>query len=164
MTKSKLLTIFAVIILFAFIPVYLFRKSIQFDEVLFVNEWLKLVSSGVIIAFIFFLLTSYYESNRKKESDRRLLKMIIEILTNLHKMVVEKRKNDIILFEQDIRKLPNISYLFHDHKLKLSVEALIDAEFIERIKEYLDSNMSNGDHKYMKGSIEDQIKKITALL
>lgn len=159
----------------ALLPVMVFYDELQFDVVIFTNEWIKICVSGVILTFI---LNEFYKYQIKYEDTKGAKNLIIQIKKSILELkdglnsdisknemenIYNKFKQYYSLLNNNTIKNFNISFILESIFIKYdlnSINSLI-TEFL--IKKYsADKKGANQIKKRIENlldNIQNEIKK-----
>lgn len=83
--------IFAVLLLITFFPVIVFINKIEFDTIMFVNQWLSIFGSSIIMALFFYAITQFIIHYEKIYDDKKILSSMTIILYEIKNYFIERK-------------------------------------------------------------------------
>jgi hypothetical protein len=163
---KKSLVIFALIVtisILSFWPVIFWYKDLSFDKVQFVNEWIKLFGSGIIIALIFYFITLIHSHVNEQKTDSEVIQEIIASLNSVILIIINKDHIKYNAARESIRTLSYMHILINNKKKKLKTKLLFESSDFCEVEARLANIYSDADNSYLIGKISyviDSIKKI----
>ncbi|MDR1895428.1 MAG: hypothetical protein LBR10_01395 [Prevotellaceae bacterium] len=110
----KLIAVMLSVLILLIWPVILWHKEISFDKILFINTWIELIGSGIIIAFMLYLMTLLYDKFVEKNIEQKTICEMMRILENIKANVENKDNSKLADIEIDIEILSSLSKSIND--------------------------------------------------
>lgn len=147
-----------IVVLFA--PTIIFYHDIEFDKLLFINNWLTSIGQGLIIAALIHLIIANHSRTIQKEEDNNAILNIVVILNEIATIIKTKSNINTEDMKNRINNIENIRLLIHDEKIKTKInEIYMEKEFM-KFKSMATTTKEYEDNRYITNILNEIIEQI----
>jgi tetrahydromethanopterin S-methyltransferase subunit H len=134
--------------------------SIGIIDKLFINEWLKKLEEGIVIAFLFYVITQIHDREKKKAADKKTIRHMIGILEEIKQAINNNSVNATIVNSQ-LNTYLRLAYDINDTSKRVKIESLTeDNGFMEMLRN-IDPN---GEKQLVINQINIKVTNLNYLL
>ena len=149
--------IFLGVCLFFIWPVLIWHNDVVFDKPTFVNRWLSVVGSGIVIAFIFNISYRKYADYVEIKKEAKLMTGILGRLEKIETLLNERSNKDDIKLLWNWIKLDLNCFSSDSLKNKAMLISKLD-EYVE-LESFFDKQLSS----YPNDDIRDILGKLSSV-